>query len=161
MAKIAALKGKNGVDFYPGTIPQAVIDPSTKKNLRTELDDFYMKSVEMEDDSEETDIVETIAADTATKTLNDWDGNDIRTTYLKDAPKDGSQYVRKGGAWVNIEEPEKVIIDSVMSNSSTNPVQNKIVKSYIDGLFDVVTEAEYAALGNVVNTNGVVYFITE
>jgi hypothetical protein len=48
-----------------------------------------------------------------------------------------------------------------MSSTSTNPVQNKVVKSYIDGLFAVVTEDEYEAFGSVVNTNGVIYFITE
>lgn len=157
MAKIATLKGKNG-DVYPGTIPQAVIDPSTKKTLRKELDDLYMESVVMEEDSSGVEPPVVVAADTATKALQDWDGNDIRTAYLKDAPKDGNQYTRKGGAWVKAEQ---VTVDSTMNNSSTNPVQNKVVKSYIDGLFDVVTEAEYAALGNAVNSNGVIYFITE
>ena len=160
MAKIATLKGKNG-DVYPGTIPQAVIDPSTKKTLRNELDDLYMEAVVMEEDSSGVEPPVVVAADTATKALQDWDGNDIRTAYLKDAPKDGNQYARKGGAWVKVEEAEQVTVDSVMSDSSSNPVQNKVVKSYIDGLFDVVTEAEYAALGNAVNSNGVIYFITE
>ena len=113
MAKIATLKGKNGTDVYPGTIPQAVIDPSTKKTLRNELDDLYMEAVVMEEDSSGVEPPAVVAADTATKALQDWDGNDIRTSYLK---------------------------------------RNMIA---------FVTEAEYAALGDVVNTNGVIYFITK
>lgn len=176
MAKIGSLTGKDGLNVYPGTIPQAVIDPSTKKNIRTELNELYEESVVMEDDSEEADVVETVAADTATKALQDWDGNDIRTTYLKDAPKDGNQYVRNNGAWEQVEVPDAVTVDSSMSDSSTNPVQNKVVKAYsdnnlstaktyaktyADGLFKVVTEAEYTALGSTVNSDGVIYFITE
>lgn len=113
MAQIGSLNGKDGKNIYPGTIPQAVIDPSTKKNLRTELDELYNESIVMEEDETEVPDVETIAADTATKSLQDWDGNDIRNTYLK----------RNGIA--------------------------------------VVTEAQYTALGDAVNSNGVIYFITE
>lgn len=161
MAKIGSLTGQDGTNVYPGTIPQAVIDPTTKKNLRNELDDFYVESVVMEEDSEEDDVVESVAADTATKALQDWDGNDIRTTYLKDAPKDGNKYARNNGAWVKVEEAEQITVDSAMSDSSTNPVQNKVVKAYVDGKMAVVTEAQYAALGSAVNSNGVIYFITE
>ena len=158
MAKIAALKGKNGTNVYPGTIPQAVVDPFTKKTLRNELDELYEETIVIDEENDSTDV-ESTSADTATKALKDWDGNDIRSTYLKDAPKDSKQYARKNGVWEEI--PKAVTVDSSMSSTSTNPVQNKVVKSYIDGLFDVVTEAEYLALGSVVNTNGVIYFITE
>jgi len=113
MAQIGSLKGQDGLNVYPGTIPQAVIDPSTKKNLRDELDEFYSESLAVEDDSEEIADLETVAADTATKALQDWDGNDIRATYLK----------RNGIA--------------------------------------VVTESQYTALGDAVNSDGVIYFITE
>lgn len=161
MAQIGSLKGQDGLNVYPGTIPQAVIDPSTKKNLRDELDEFYSESLAIEEDSTDIPDVETVAADTATKALQDWDGNDIRATYLKDAPKDGKQYVRNNGGWEEIEVPDAVTVDSVMSASSTNPVQNKVVKAYVDGKFAVVTEVQYEALGSAVNSNGVIYFITE
>ena len=49
MAQIGSLKGQDGLNVYPGTIPQAVIDPSTKKNLRTELDELYNESIVMEE----------------------------------------------------------------------------------------------------------------
>ena len=113
MAKIGSLKGENGLNVYPGTIPQAVIDPNTKKNLRTELDEFYNESIVMEEDETDVPDVESIAADTATKALQDWDGNDIRTTYMK---------------------------------------RNGIV---------VLTESEYTTLGDSVNSDGIIYFITE
>lgn len=143
MAQIGSLKGQDGLNVYPGTIPQAVIDPSTKKNLRTELDELYNESIVMEEDETDVPDVETVAADTSTKALQDWDGNDIRTTYLK------------------ITNYKEVSVDSSMSASSTNPVQNKVVKAYVDGKFAVVTEAQYTALGSKVNSDGVIYFITE
>lgn len=43
MGKIGKLTGKNGgsrVTIYPITIPQAVVDPTTKKKLRDELDEI-------------------------------------------------------------------------------------------------------------------------
>lgn len=142
MAKIGSLTGENGVNVYPGTIPQAVIDPSTKKNLRTELDELYNESIVMEEGEVNVPDVEAVAADTATKTLQDWDGNDIRTTYLKDAPKDGKQYVRNNGGWEQVEVPDAVTVDSVISASSKNPVQNKVVKAYIDSLIITTLNTE-------------------
>lgn len=114
-------------------------------------------------------------------------GNTVIGSSIQEAPMDGSQYVRQDGSWIEVpagfiaqdSEPidtdvlwidtdddnadvnNTISVDAYMSDTSTNPVQNQVVKGYIDGLFQVVTEAEYEALGDVVNTNGVFYFITE
>ena len=172
MAKIAKVTGENGMNVYPGTIPQAVIDPFTKKTVRDELDDIQANALTIEEGDDEIPEVDSVAADTSTKALQDWDGNDIRTTYLKDAPKDGGHYTRKDGKWNKVVIPNVLTVDSAISSTSSTPVQNKAVKAYVDnakteaknyadGLFKVVTEAQYIALGSVVNSDGVVYFITE
>ena len=179
MAKIAKVTGENGMNVYPGTIPQAVIDPFTKKTVRDELDDIQANALTIEEGDDEIPEVDSVAADTSTKALQDWDGNDIRTTYLKDAPKDGGHYARKDGKWDKIVIPNAITVDSAISSTSANPVQNKVVKTYVDnavsggvteaknyaksyadGLIKVVTASQYSALGSVVNSDGVIYFIT-
>ncbi len=98
---------------------------------------------------EETEIPETINADTSSIALGDWDGNDIRTTYLKksDISSALSNYITTSK------------VDSSMSASSNNPVRNSVVKSYVDNAVSEkvstdgtitnirsITQSEYDAL---------------
>ena len=39
-------------------------------------------------------------------------------------------------------DDEEIIIDTAMSASSTNPVQNKVIKSYVDGLHSAIPDSE-------------------
>lgn len=68
--------------------------------------------------------------------------------------------------WVDTDdttdETDSIIgVDAYMSDTSVNPVQNAVVKQYIDSRMVAVTEAEYEALGDSVNSDGVLYLITE
>lgn len=68
--------------------------------------------------------------------------------------------------WVDTDdttdETDNIIgVDAYMSDTSVNPVQNAVVKQYIDSRMVAVTEAEYEALGDSVNSDGVLYLITE
>lgn len=36
-------------------------------------------------------------------------------------------------------DDEEIVIDTAMSTSSTNPVQNKVIKSYVDGLHSAIS----------------------
>ena len=68
--------------------------------------------------------------------------------------------------WVDTDdttdETDNIIgVDAYMSDTSVNPVQNAVVKQYIDSRMVEVTEAEYEALGDSVNSDGVLYLITE
>lgn len=51
------------------------------------------------------------------------------------APAAGAatRYLRSDGTW-QVPPDTKTTVDSAMSDSSANPVQNKIVKAYIDGI---------------------------
>lgn len=44
MAKITKLTGREGLNLFPVTVPQAVIDPTSKKTLRQELDEISSSS---------------------------------------------------------------------------------------------------------------------
>ena len=46
------------------------------------------------------------------------------------------------GAWVTIPLVNKITIDSVLSNTSTNPVQNKVIKEKLDSLDYVIADIE-------------------
>lgn len=62
----------------------------------------------------------------------------------------------------NTDETDSIIgVDAYMSDTSVNPVQNAVVKQYIDSRMVAVTEEEYEALGDSVNSDGVLYLITE
>lgn len=63
---------------------------------------------------------------------------------LVDAPSDGKQYARRNGSW------SEVAVD--LSDYAT--------REYVDGRMVVLSEAEYEALGDIVETDGVFYFIT-
>lgn len=68
--------------------------------------------------------------------------------------------------WVDTDdtsdETDSIVgVDAYMSDTSVNPVQNAVVKQYIDSRMVAVTEAEYEALGDSVNSDGVLYLITE
>lgn len=54
-----------------------------------------------------------------------------------------------------------ITVDDEMSSISTNPVQNRVITSTIDGLFYECTQAEYDALPSTKLTDGVLYFITD
>lgn len=69
---------------------------------------------------------------------------DINTPIL-DAPADGKSYVRKNNAWSDV----------------SNELSDYLTKEEYNAKIQFVTQAEYDALGNVVNSNGVIYFITE
>lgn len=43
-------------------------------------------------------------------------------------------------------DDEEIIIDTAISASSTNPVQNKVVKAYVDGLHSAIPTSEITAL---------------
>ena len=43
-----------------------------------------------------------------------------------------------GGGNIEISAPS-ITVDTTMSDTSTNPVQNKVIKAYIDGLIGNVT----------------------
>lgn len=85
------------------------------------------------------------SATSATKATQDGDGNVISTTYAKKS-----------------EIPEGVTVDSEMSTTSTNPVQNKVVKAAIDAVDYKATSAQSAAtsanngITNITNGNLVV-----
>lgn len=66
-------------------------------------------------------------------------------TPILDAPADGKSYVRKNNAWSDV----------------SNELSNYLTKDDFNAKIQFVTQAEYDALGNVVNSNGVIYFITE
>lgn len=66
-------------------------------------------------------------------------------TPILDAPADGKSYVRKNNAWSDV----------------SNELSDYVTKDDFNAKIQFVTQAEYMALGNVVNSNGVIYFITE
>jgi len=70
--------------------------------------------------------------------------NGINTPIL-DAPADGKSYVRKNNAWSDV----------------SNELSKYLTKDDFNAKIQFVTQAQYIALGNVVNSNGVIYFITE
>lgn len=43
-------------------------------------------------------------------------------------------------------DDEEIIIDTAISATSTNPVQNKVVKTYVDGLHSAIPTSEITAL---------------
>ena len=53
---------------------------------------------------------------------------------VQEAPKDGKTYGRNNGQWSEIVGGEggSIVVDTEMSDSSTNTVQNKVIKSYVD-----------------------------
>lgn len=71
-------------------------------------------------------------------------GTDTNTPIF-DAPADGKSYVRKNNAWSDV----------------SNELSKYLTKEEFNAKIQFVTQAEYDALGNVVNSNGVIYFITE
>ena len=54
-------------------------------------------------------------------------------------------------------------VDSALSSTSTNPVQNKVIKTELDKKDTVVelTQAQYDALTSAEKTNGTTYYITD
>lgn len=72
----------------------------------------------------------------------------------------GKYYVSNGTAWVLSDaSPSTVVVDSALSDSSTNPVQNKVIKAALDAKVPAVsgkglstndyTTAEKAKVGNL------------
>lgn len=57
------------------------------------------------------------------------------TDGMVPAPAAGAatRYLRSDGTW-QVPPDTKTTVDSAMSDSSTNPAQNKVVKAYIDGI---------------------------
>lgn len=49
------------------------------------------------------------------------------STKLDDAPKDNKKYARQNGLWASITEGSQITVDSSISETSVNPVQNKII----------------------------------
>ena len=45
-------------------------------------------------------------------------------------------------------DDEEIIIDTAISATSTNPVQNKVIKTYVDGLHSAIPTSEINALFN-------------
>jgi hypothetical protein len=43
-------------------------------------------------------------------------------------------------------DDEEIIIDTAISATSTNPVQNKVIKTYVDGLHSAIPTSEITAL---------------
>ena len=43
-------------------------------------------------------------------------------------------------------DDEEITIDSAISATSTNPVQNKVIKTYVDGLHSAIPTADITAL---------------
>ena len=53
---------------------------------------------------------------------------------VEEAPKDGNNYIRSNGQWTQLPNSGggTVVVDSQMSSTSVNPVQNKVIKKYVD-----------------------------
>lgn len=63
-----------------------------------------------------------------------------------------------GSGDVTIETASPVTVDSTMSDTSTNPVQNKVVKGYVDGEIGDVEEIVDAINGTVSGVTDVTHF---
>lgn len=56
-------------------------------------------------------------------------------------PSNGQILKYNGSKWVNGNESSGITVDSAMSSSSTNPVQNKVIKGEIDSLKDDLAQS--------------------
>ena len=76
----------------------------------------------------------TIIVAEATKATQDAQGNVIDTTYAKKA-----------------EIPQETVVDDALSSTSTNPVQNKVVKAEFDKVNSNLSDLKYGELAGVNN----------
>lgn len=62
---------------------------------------------------------------------------------------------------IYVEQGQSITIDSAMSDSSTNPVQNKVIKSYVDNAIAGVTSIEFVVVSQLPATGqkGKIYLV--
>ena len=70
-----------------------------------------------------------------------------QTELLKSALQNGATYIFDGGTASGVIDA-KFIVDNEMSEYSTNAVQNKVAKAYVDGLESKITESATNSVKN-------------
>lgn len=103
----------------------------------------------------------TITVNTVTNVISDYQTGAI----VLETEGDGSKFLSNNGSYKEIPQPN--LSNYLAKNNTTEftPTEdyNPATKKYVDNhspLSKIVTESEYAALGEAVNTDGILYFIT-
>lgn len=71
------------------------------------------------------------------------DKYDVDVSSLPEAPKDGKTYGRKDGSWVEVTSGGVITIDDRLSDTSVNPVQNKVITMNINEILDEVFKLSF------------------
>lgn len=146
VTEIPALKGNNGKSPY--------IKNGTWWTYNDETGQWEDTGVSASGEVELTKhAVETVLTGTI-------DSHNHDNRYVQDVATDNKSYVRKNKQWEELSIPE-VTVDSVLSNTSTNPIQNKVVYEAVSGKVDKVngkqlstndyTAADKTAVGTISN----------
>lgn len=124
VTEIPALKGNNGKSPY--------IKNGTWWTYNDETGQWEDTGVSASGEIELTKhAVETVLTGTI-------DSHNHDNRYVQDTTTDNKSYVRKNKQWEELSIPE-VTVDSVLSNTSTNPIQNKVVYEAVLSKVDKVT----------------------
>ena len=101
-------------------------------------------------------------AASATKATQDGAGNVIADTYAKKTDVSGmvksvnnTKPDSNGNVTISVSGGSNVTVDTALSSTSTNPVQNKVIYSSLSGKLDKAGTAEYAkkdSAGNVISS---------
>lgn len=89
-------------------------------------------------DLEDTPTIPTVDAALSSTSTNAVQNKAVKTELDKKANSNDLATVATSGSYEDLENkptiPEGVVVDAALSSTSTNPVQNKVIKSAIDGI---------------------------
>ena len=108
------LKNKAKEKFYPITHAKAVLFGENNRTVNDEIDELKNDLSNLKD-----------GTTPAAKAVADEDGNNIKSTYVK-----------------KTEVPSGSIVDSELSETSVNPVQNKVVTAKLNEVFQSVSNGK-------------------